>query len=124
MRNWGSRTDKEKRIRSGINFAKGTPIFLIILAFLFNILSLDLAWAIETETMPSPIGEGTSVGPGQASLLSPYDIEIPRAYGTIKERYEPDEASKGLIVYIQDLHTHYRAHKNIEYIIEGLERDL
>jgi len=70
--------------------------------------------------MPSPIGKKVSVDPGLDSLLGPRDIRIPPAFGTVKERYQQDKDSKGLIVHIQDLHTHYEAHKNISSIIEQL----
>ena len=70
--------------------------------------------------MPSPIGEGSSVGPGHDSLLGPNDIKIPRILGSVKERFQQDKDPKGLIIHIQDLHTHYQAHKNIERIIAYL----
>jgi len=142
MRNWGSRIKnlvhrfrqtvpkKFKRrgsfemARPGLYLIKHTPIFIIILAFLFNILlPCDyLAWAKKTDTMPSPIGEEKSVGPGQSSLLGPNDVEIPPVFGSVKERFQQDKEPKGLIVHIQDLHTHYQAHKNIASIIKHLAR--
>ena len=142
MRNWGSRMKKHKinsqtvpdkkdkrrdlshREWPGLFFAKKiAPIFMIILAFLFNIMiPQDLAWAKSTDTMPSPIGEDQSVGPGQPSILGPNDINIPAQFGSVKERFQQDRDPKGLIVHIQDLHTHYQAHKNIANIIEYLAR--
>lgn len=142
MRNWGSRKkndckvsqtvpkDNNKRrnmfklVRPGLFFIKRAPIFIIILAFLFNcLLPQDyLAWAKKTDTMPSPIGKESSVGPGQLSLLGPSDIEIPPLFGTVKEKFQQDKEPKGLIVHIQDLHTHYQAHKKIAKIIENIVR--
>jgi len=125
MRNWGSRREKNRifnqTVPPGIDRKwRVVPIFIIILAFLFNLLiPSDLAWAKTTDTMPSPIGEEPSVGPGH-TFLAPRDIEIPPAFGTIKETFQQDTEPKGLVVHIQDLHTHYEAHKNIAGIIKHL----
>jgi len=127
MRNWGSRNKNSARLKGSMRPAlyilKRLPILFMISAFLFTaIIPNDLAWAKKTETMPSPIGKGESVGPGHLSLLGPSDITISPFFGTIKERFQPDGEPKGFIVYIQDLHTHFEAHTNIAYIIEQLAR--
>ena len=143
MRNWGSGREKTgkdcqtvaktelkyiwrgmfKFMRPGLFFVKRTPIVILTLAFLFNTaLPYDLAWAKKTDTMPSPIGEDKSVSPGQLFTLGPNEITIPPAFGSVKERFQQDRDSKGLIVHIQDLHTHYQAHKNIARIVDHLTR--
>lgn len=116
MRNWGSR--KKRDSQSVLR----TPILILVLAFFFNILMPidNLAWAKKTDAMPSPIGNETSVSPGQVSLLGPSDIEIPPVYGMVKERFQQDRDSKGFVIHIQDLHTHYQAHKNIAGMIKYL----
>ncbi len=98
---------------------------IITLAFVFNIVMPqgNLAWAVKTDAMPSPIGAEPPVGPGRSLLLSPADIEIPPVFGSVKESFQQDGEPKGLIVHIQDLHTHYEAHKNIQGIIEHLARN-
>ncbi|MFH1753854.1 MAG: hypothetical protein ABH875_06695 [Candidatus Omnitrophota bacterium] len=70
--------------------------------------------------MPSPIGKEESVLPGQVSLLAPGQIKIPPVYGMIKEVFQQDVESKGLVVHVQDLHTHYQAHKNIAGIVQHI----
>lgn len=80
----------------------------------------NLAWATKTDTIPSPIGNDLSVGPGQSSYVGPSDIHVPPAFGIVKERFQQDRAPKGLIVHVQDLHTHYEAHSNIARIIEHM----
>ncbi|MEE8360254.1 MAG: hypothetical protein V3S04_04940, partial [Candidatus Omnitrophota bacterium] len=110
----------KKPERAGFFYLK-VPIFLTILALLFNVvMPIDLAWALKTDTMPSPIGEELSVGPGQSSFVGPSDIHIPPAFGMVKERFQQDVDPKGFIVHVQDLHTHYEAHTNIARIIERM----
>ena len=85
MRNWGSRTNRSTFNQAvpnkrrgmfiwgwaGLFFVKIAPIFIIILAFLFNgIIPIShQARAKETGTIPSPIGKDVSVGPGQVFLI-------------------------------------------------------
>ena len=115
-----TRRGLKKPERAGFFYLK-VPIFLTILALLFNVvMPIDLAWALKTDTMPSPIGEEKSVDPGQVSFLAPSDITIPPLYGMIKETFQQDRDPKGLIIYMQDLHTHYQAHKNIAGIIKHI----
>ncbi len=96
---------------------------IMAIAFIMNvIMPIDMAWAVKTDTMPSPIGEERSVGPGLDPITSPQDINVPPAFGTVKERFQQDKDSKGLIVHVQGLHAHYEAHKNMASIIDYLAR--
>ena len=100
---------------------KKSIAIITVVGFLFNAGGpCSLAWAKKTDTMPSPIGKDKSVYPGQLSFMGPNDINIPPVFGMVKERHQADTDPKGLIVHIQDLHTHYEAHKNISRIVEYL----
>ncbi|MFA6141711.1 MAG: hypothetical protein WC738_00250, partial [Candidatus Omnitrophota bacterium] len=97
-----------------------------LVAFLFNIVSYDLAWAAGTPSELTSVGSDRAGIPGAFKELNPVTFALPQHLGTIKDSYLSQRRKPGsenrTIIHIQDAHCNYYAQHRIAEIIEYLNK--
>ena len=95
--------------------------FITLVAFIFNIISYDLAWAVRTPVELSGDGSNRAGGPGFIKELHPGTFTLPEHIGNIKDSH--NSGSDKIIIHIQDAHCNYAAQHKIAEIIEYLNKE-
>jgi hypothetical protein len=91
-------------------------------SFLFNMVCCDVTWAAKStigSTSLGPIGTG---GPGSFKELKVETFNLPEYLGHIKDSCKGN-ASKKLVIHIQDAHCNYAAQHKIADIIEYFNKE-
>jgi len=91
-------------------------------SFLFNTVFCDVTWAAKStigSTSLGPIGTG---GPGSFKELNVDTFSLPEYLGHIKDSCKGN-ASKKVVIHIQDAHCNYAAQHKISDIIEYLNKE-
>jgi len=114
--------------------------FITLVAFLFNTVSYDYAWADRTPSAPTSVGADSRavspVSPGAFKELNVKTFVLPQSLGTIKDSWQPPviarspavssgatKQSQTTIIHIQDAHCNYYAQHAIADIIEYLNKE-
>ncbi len=118
------------------NFINGKKPFKVIvsaitlMAFLFNTLSYDLAWAARTPLELTSVGPNRAGGPGLFKKLDVSTFALPESLGHIKDAWSPSSElrpttydQRPTIIHIQDAHCNYDAQHKTEEIIGYLNRE-
>jgi hypothetical protein len=91
-------------------------------AFLFNTVYFDVAWAVGTPSALTGRGTDRAGGPGLFKELHPDTFTLPEYLGHIKDSYG-DKNSDKVIIHIQDAHCNYGAQRKIAEIIQYLNKE-
>ena len=99
-----------------------------LMAFLFNIVSYDLAWATGTPSELPGSGSDRAGSPGVFKELDPVTFILPEYLGTIKDKWSSSEQitnteKRPTIIHIQDAHCNYAAQKRIAEIVDYLNKE-
>ncbi|MDD5174697.1 MAG: hypothetical protein PHV48_07755, partial [Candidatus Omnitrophica bacterium] len=89
-----------------------------LVAFLFNVVSYDLAWAARTPSELTSVSPDRAVGPGALKELNTATFTLPQHLGTIKDSWFSKNTRT--VIHIQDAHCNYYAQKKISEIIKYL----
>ncbi|MCK4463252.1 MAG: diguanylate cyclase, partial [Candidatus Omnitrophica bacterium] len=106
VKSWGTRLNLKKAIT-----------MLTVIAFLFNILYQDLAWAIAQEPLLTPSSEGVPVGPAE---FNSEEFILPSYLGHAEDL--SIGTSGKTVIHIQDAHCNYAAQLAIYKLIEYLNK--
>ncbi|MFA5147407.1 MAG: hypothetical protein WC515_08535 [Candidatus Omnitrophota bacterium] len=100
---------------------------MTLVAFLFNIVSYDTAWAAGTSPSEFPhVGPDRNGGPGVTNELRVNTFALPEYLGRIKETWLPSSKPDtrypipNTVIHIQDAHCNYAAQHKIADILDYL----
>ncbi|MDO8536099.1 MAG: hypothetical protein Q7S30_03720, partial [Candidatus Omnitrophota bacterium] len=110
---------------------------ITLMAFIFNIVSYDLAWAARTPLELSPDGSSRNGGSGlslvtKASAVKTKEINVatfalPEYLGSIKDSWHSNSQlqtpNSRTIIHIQDAHCNYAAQQKISEIVSYLNKE-
>ncbi|GEM_PF-5823632 len=133
-----ARTDRYIRLITRKPF-KVVISFITLVAFLFNTVSYDIAWADRTPSALTSVSADnravSPVSPGAFKELSVNTFVLPQSLGTIKDSWQPaviartpseargTKQSQTTVIHIQDAHCNYYAQHAISDIIEYLNKE-
>ena len=112
---------------------------ITLVAFLFNIIASDFAWAARTPLELTSVGPNRADSPGLSSSakasedklkgLNVGTFALPEYLGHIKDAWSSssdptiESSNHPTIIHIQDAHCNYAAQKRIAEIVEYLNRE-
>ncbi|MFA5142714.1 MAG: hypothetical protein WC522_00920 [Candidatus Omnitrophota bacterium] len=123
---------------------KAMTSVIALMAFVFNTLYYDIAWADRTPSVLTSVGTDpravSPVSPGTFKELNVKTFNLPQSLGTIKDSWSPapstlrrgpsanyglaqDELRPSVVVHIQDAHCNYYAQHTITAILEYLTKE-
>ena len=124
-----ARTDRYIRVITRKPF-KVVISFITLVAFLFNTVSYDFAWAARTPSALTSVGADSRavspVSPGAFKELNVHTFNLPQSLGTIKDSWGPAASGQKpgtTVIHIQDAHCNYYAQHAISDIIEYLSKE-
>ena len=119
-----------------IRFILPKPLKVIVcaitlVAFVFNIVSYDIAWADRTPSALTSVGADRAVSPvspGDFKELHVKTFSLPQSLGTIKDSWSYSQhptpnTQHPTIIHIQDAHCNYYAQHKINDIIEYINKE-
>ncbi|MDD5135743.1 MAG: AarF/UbiB family protein, partial [Candidatus Omnitrophica bacterium] len=122
-----ARSDSYVRLISRKPF-KVVVSLITVVAFLFNTVSYDIAWAGRTPSELTSVGSDRAVSPVSPGIFKELNVEtfnLPQSLGTVKDSWSPSgsAAVRQTVIHIQDAHCNYYAQHTIAAILEYLTKE-